>query len=545
MQIIKLHNPEKFSLKILKEENVLTDYLNWDTIQSFDEFKSTHKINFSSNDFCLLADENIFDLLKKKGIVSIFDFKSFGWFDKKVNHAKWTTFDLEGLASTQLEEKNSSFNQFRMTVRSANIIDSIKGGLILSSRYHYEEFESFLTKLDYQTKSSTVRERWYVDLSELTQKELQVCNQLLFLSNFKDSTNVGNSIFKKTRDLIEDFLDHEKDEMKDNFRCFNELTELTLEYLNDKPNFNKNEFLDYLIEKKNLISSTQFQNQLEYLYKEVAEQVNTGKITYKPIKSLKIILSVCDSEIEDVKDEIKDFRGVELFLLGIIRKGSNIESYFESNGIVMSIYQVLSHYVLDIQPRAEQKNILKITLDSEAIKRNPALFYDKIHIGLILITSFNKTASEISDYSIKVKETLDKINKLKLEEKSINVELTARETQVKNYEKEIKFLDQHLQKLSTEIKDKKRKVSKNEEEINKEDDKDSKKAIDKQSAKKVLKNKKEKDSKNLNQGKIPFDDETVDVYVDPDTSNEMIKVKKEQLDEFLKKYSKSRPVTKE
>ena len=234
-----------------------------------------------------------------------------------------------------------------------------------------------------------------------------------------------------------------------------------------------------------------------------------------------------------------------MFLLGIIRKGSNIESYFESNGIVMSIYQVLSHYVLDIQPRAEQKNILKITLDSEAIKRNPALFYDKIHIGLILITSFNKTASEISDYSIKVKESLDKINKLKLEEKSINVELTARETQVKNYEKEIKFLDQHLQKLSTEIKDKKRKVSKNEEEINKEDDKDSKKAIDKQSAKKVLKNKKEKDSKNLNQGKIPFDDETVDVYVDPDTSNEMTKVKKEQLDEFLKKYSKSRPVTKE
>ena len=61
--------------KILKEENVLTDYLNWDSIQTFDEFKSTHKINFSSNDFCLLADENIFDLLKKKGIVSIFDFK--------------------------------------------------------------------------------------------------------------------------------------------------------------------------------------------------------------------------------------------------------------------------------------------------------------------------------------------------------------------------------------------------------------------------------------------------------------------------------------
>ena len=88
MKIIKLHNPEKLSFKILKEENVLTDYLNWDSIQSFDEFKSTHKINFSSNDFCLLADEEIFDLgslvknfdirrVQKKS--ATFDQKKFNW----------------------------------------------------------------------------------------------------------------------------------------------------------------------------------------------------------------------------------------------------------------------------------------------------------------------------------------------------------------------------------------------------------------------------------------------------------------------------------
>ena len=97
--------------------------------------------------------------------------------------------------------------------------------------------------------------------------------------------------------------------------------------------------------------------------------------------------------IEDVKEEIKGFRGVELFLLGVIRKGSNIVSNFESNGMVMFIYQALSHYVLDIQPRAEQNNILRITLDSEAIKRIPILFYDKIHLGLTLITSL-KTITE-------------------------------------------------------------------------------------------------------------------------------------------------------
>ena len=62
----------------------------------------------------------------------------------------------------------------------------------------------------------------------------------------------------------------------------------------------------------------------------------------------------------------------------------------------------------------------------------------------VFVQSTVNRASKILSENIS---TIDKINKLKLEEKSINVELTARETQVKNYEKEIKFLDQHLQKI--------------------------------------------------------------------------------------------------
>ena len=530
MKIAKIINPENLSFKILKEENVLTDYLDWDSIQSFDEFKSTHKISFSSNDFCLLASDDIFNQLKKRGIISIFDFKSFGWYDRKINLSKWTTFELEGLSSSDLEEKNSSFNQYRNTVRSASIIDSIKGGLILSSRYHKDEWESFLGKLDFKSSDGSlkIRERWYIDLSKLSQKELQVCNQMLFLNNFKGVNNIGNSIYKTTSELLTDFIIHENDEFKERFRSFNELAELVIEYLIDKPNFNKNEFLEFLIKSKDSISSINFKNQLEFLYKEIIEQVDTKKITYLPLKSLKAILAVCDSEIVDVKNELSQFKGVELFILGLIRRGSNLEKHFEST-LVSSIYQLLTYYILDIQPRAEQNKILKITLDSVAIERNPHISQN-IFLGLEIIQLYQNQNNLLCEYSEELTEVIKTKEKIELEIESYKTELIEKENRIAKYLKDLKSLDNHLKMLSNDLEDKRLKLDFSDEEMDSKTKKDSSKTSKKMSSKKNGLNSNVKDSSEITKRKSSINE----IKNTQKTNSKDLESKTEELEKMAK-----------
>lgn len=458
MKIIKIYNPEKLSLQILKEEEVLIDYINWDSIQTFDDFKSSHNINYSSNDFCLTANNDVIDLIRDKGIVSIYEFESFGWYDKKVNYSKWTTFDLEGMSNPDLEQKNSSFNQYKTSVRQSHIIDSIKGGLLMSSKYYNSDFESFINKIDFNKPSENdgkfFSDRWYVNLSQLSQKELQVCNQLLFISNYKDISNVGYSNNKKTRELLEDLIEHDNDTIKDAFICFNQIIELSLEYLILNPVFEKNEFLKYLVKNKNLVFSKRYKDQIEILYEGIKEQKDIEKVTYQPLKSLKLILLLSDSELSDITADLKELKRVELFLLGIIKRGVNIESYFESQSTHMQIFTILSHFLLDIQPRAQQSDLLRITLDSVALKRNPGFIFDKLNTTIFLLESIKSEKLVVEDLG----KTLLSIDNKR---KELNEEILKNKQKLDSVKKESKLIIKNIQKTKIQIKEYERNLDMN------------------------------------------------------------------------------------
>ncbi len=360
-EVVKLISPQNVSSDILSKNALLADYVDWDSRQSFDDFCSNTDIKYQSNDFCMLAKKDVLDKLKKKGKIYLSELESFGWFDKSVHHTKWRTFiEHSPEVYRRLTDTNqSSFSQYKKNIRSLDELDRLKGALLLSWYYSSQEYEEFFSKIEIKNKG-----RWLIKISELSNTDLHIFSQLTLICT-ENQTKFEQPIY----DLIAGKI---KREVQADFILAQKVLYTIKEYMLDVSVLDKEEFINYLISKKSYFGNDAFTNELDLLHKKYIQQLRTEEYNNLIIKRLSKVISVIDSDIGEIRKDLKNFGKFERFLIGLIKGQDKVESSgFNVNNIVYFSLEVICDSLIDIQPRSlGEQEVIRMNFDSKAVEED-------------------------------------------------------------------------------------------------------------------------------------------------------------------------------
>ena len=142
----------KIDSKILTTQEIITDYIDWDSIQSFQNFSEKNEVRYLPGDFCLqLSKETILKLKDKDcGRIDLSEVDKIGWFGKEKHNEKWSNFrTLNNFVSIEIKEMTEicNFSQFKKNIKNTAETDALKGGLGIAYMYHEEEYQNFLSKI--------------------------------------------------------------------------------------------------------------------------------------------------------------------------------------------------------------------------------------------------------------------------------------------------------------------------------------------------------------------------------------------------------------
>jgi hypothetical protein len=408
-EIVKLVTSSYVDKFVLTQNALLSDYVDWNSRQSFDDFCNKSNIHFMSDDFCIMADDEVLNRLKNLGKIDLSDCERVGWFDKNVNTVKWRTFiqySPEAYNRISVNVLQSSFSQLKKNIRSLEELNRLKGGLLLSWYFNKEDYEKFFSKIEVKKKS-----RWVIDLSELNNKDLQILSQLTLISHKgqKSSNSDMTNLILKT---ISSETKSKEDAIKHNFSLFQKLLQISLDYLvGEVSQLEKQDYINFLISKKLIFNDELFVEELFGLRKKYVDQVRFENIRHPVIKRLASVLSVIDSDTSELKEDLANFSKGELFIIGMIKGFNSIESSgFSSNNIIYFFLDVISDHLLDIKPRSsEDREVVHINFESSAVDRDAGNKFSFLEESILIFRTKEHLYNQLNQ--IKVQEESLKIKK--------------------------------------------------------------------------------------------------------------------------------------
>ena len=381
-EIVKLISSQSVSSDVLSHNALLADYVDWNSRQSFDEFCNETNIKFSSNDFCIMVEKNILDRLKNDGKIYLTEIKRFGWFDKNVHYTKWRTFIEHSpeIYSRISDINQSSFSQFRKNIRSLDELDRLKGALLLSWRHDPEAYEKFFSKIEIKNKN-----KWIINLQDLSNDDLQIFSQLTLICS-EDKSKFEQPLFEYIGKKITIEQKEKEQSVQESFILGQKVLNLIKNYMLDVPRLEKEEFINFLISKKSLFNNENFSNDLQLLHKQFVQQLRVNKYTHPITKRLSRVISVIDSDIGEIKSDLKKFSKFELFIIGLIKGQGKIESSgFNVNNVVYFSLEVICDALIDIQPRSSgDKEVIHMNFDSKSVERDVGNKFDFVQDSITL-----------------------------------------------------------------------------------------------------------------------------------------------------------------
>ena len=445
-EIVKLVTSSYVDKFVLTQNALLSDYVDWNSRQSFDDFCNKSNIHFISDDFCIMADDKVLNRLKKLGKIDLSDCDRIGWFDKNVNTVKWRTFiqySPEAYNRISVDVQQSSFSQLKKNIRSLEELNRLKGGLLLSWYFNKKNYEKFFSKIEVKKKN-----RWVIDLSELNNKDLQILSQLTLITH-KGQKNSNSDMTNLILNTISSETKNRETAIKHNFSLFQKLLQLSLDYLvGEVSQLEKQDYIDFLISKKLIFDDDLFTEELLGLRKKYVNQVRFENIKHPVIKRLASVLSVIDSNISELKEDLASFGKGELFIIGMIKGFNNIESSgFSSNNIIYFFLEVISDHLLDIKPRSsEDSEVVHINFESSAVDRDVGNKFSFLEESILIF---------------RAKEHLhNQLNKIKAQEESLKIKKDEWKRSILAINRQNIRLEQEL-KNAIEIGDKLRSEKKN------------------------------------------------------------------------------------
>ena len=416
--IISVSNGD-YITRILSEQILSYEFVNWNSFQSLNEFADFIKpnINYAPNDFLMKVNIEVLDELKKNQRIEFYKVDSYGWYYKKTHRAEIKLFNtahpnkLNNLKELNLNIQAISFDQFRSNYRPLMVTNILNGAMGLSYHCFKEDYDELFRKIYWRD------DEWILKTDNLKSFDRQILIQLLLYQHNRKKelintiTNGSDALSLYAEVLInaQDYFIHEDYSMKN--------------------------FLQYIAAKIERPETATFVEEI----KQIEERYVTKGLSVSPkithSKFIKEFIDLAKSDTAELKEllESEEFKRQKssIFLLGMLHLGDRLDEQFNFDNFIPSILSLTMRHIIDI--KRENDNI-HITFDITEIEknRNNKFTYVKEYFNEL------RLLKELADDIQKLKEqTKKKTSKVKSSSDKKNKELTMSMFDGKSKEKDI------------------------------------------------------------------------------------------------------------
>ncbi len=351
-KILRIVSKEEFAevdTKILTTQEIWSNYIDWNSLQSFEDFSKKNEIKFIPGDFCIQLSEKTINRLRKETI-DLSEVEKIGWFGKEKHNENWSSFKtlnnfvvIESINPIEnLEICN--FSQFKRNIINVAETDSLKGGLGLAFFYNQKEYQNFLSKITWRDN------QWRISSEDLEPEfTIPILLQLVLFQSNRDGkffVEISKSIDKKFQNY---------------FLLLNEIMIITLNYLAKNSYQGKNHYLSFLINNLHDIEvdTDQLNKKTNDLILELEGMrfVHNEGAIYKPESRLSRIvndfINLSDISTEKLKKTLdnttRNYSVTVYFLLGMMHLYSRTQKIFYIKSLIHYIISVTSYKVSDIE----------------------------------------------------------------------------------------------------------------------------------------------------------------------------------------------------
>ena len=351
--ILRIVSKEEFAevdIKILTTHEIISEYIDWNSLQSFQDFSKKNEIKFIPGDFCVQLSEETITRLRNDGRIDLSEVEKIGWFGKEKHNENWSSFKtLNNFVA--IEIKNSienleicNFSQFKRNIINVAETDSLKGGLGLAFFYNQKEYQNFLSKITWRDN------QWRISSKDLEPKfTIPILLQLTLFQSNRD----GKFFVEISKSIDKEFQDY--------FLLLNEIMIISLNYLTANSYQGKSHYLNYLIKslKDVEVDTDQLKKKARALIYELEGMrlVHNEGAIYKPESKLSEIvndfINLSDVSTEKLKDTLdntaRNYSVTVYFLLGMMHLYSRTQKQFYIKSLIHYIISVTSYKVSDIE----------------------------------------------------------------------------------------------------------------------------------------------------------------------------------------------------
>jgi len=335
---------------ILTTQEIISEYIDWDSLQSFQDFSKKNEVRFLPGDFCLQLSEKTILKLRNEGRIDLSEVDKIGWFGKEKHNEKWSNFKtLNNFVA--IEIKNSmerleicNFSQFKRNIINLAETDALKGGLGIAYFYEQEKYENFLSKIIWREN------QWRISSEDLEPDfSIPILLQLVLFQSNRDSKffiEISKSIDKKLQNY---------------FLLLNEIMIISLNYFSTRSFQGKSHYLSVLIKgfKEKQVDTKELQLEVDNFILELDEMrfVHNEGVIYNPKRRLsKIVndfINLSDIGTEKLKESLdssnKNYSITVYFLLGMMHLYSRTQKQFYIKSLIHYIVSVTSYKISDIE----------------------------------------------------------------------------------------------------------------------------------------------------------------------------------------------------
>ncbi len=443
--ILKIVSKKQFTdvdIKILTTQEIIAEYIDWNSLQSFQDFSKKNEIRYIPGDFCIQLSEETVLKLRNEGRIDLSEIQKIGWFGKEKHNEKWSSFKtLNNFVA--IEIKNSmekleicNFSQFKINIINVAETDSLKGGLGVAFFYNQKEYQNFLSKIIWRENE------WRVSSKDLEPEfTIPILLQLMLFQSNRD----GRFFIEVSKSFDKKFQDY--------FILLNEIMIISLNYLSTKSYQGKNHYLSFLIKnlKKIQADTDELQKKVNDLVLEIEGMrfVHNEGASYRPESRLsKIVndfINLSDISTEKLKDTLdnskRNYSVTVYFLLGMMHLYSRIQKQFYIKSLIHYIISVTSYKVSDIEYGDNFISLIFNISKDDSVWSNQFKFI-KEHFDII--KEINGFSSDSAELKLRYQERKDLLTP---ELKELEQEIES----IKDSIEERKIDKRHIEKIHDKI----------------------------------------------------------------------------------------------
>jgi len=350
--LIKVSNQE-YVTKILSEQKILNEYVDWDSVQSLNEFSEFKKpyINYALSDFLMQLNIDVLNELKENPMVGLYKVDSFGWYYKKVHRNEIKLFNsthpnkLNNLQEQNQKIHATSFDRYRAAYRPSMATNILTGAMGLAYHCNKEDYDNFSRKIKWQD------DQWILKVTELETIDRQILIQLLLFQN------------NKNRELIDSIT-----KGSSTLSLYNKILEYALEYFM----FNEYSMKNFLQVMTNKIKSPETEPLVNEL-KQLNDRYVTKGLSFNPkishSKYIKEFIDLGKTDTGQLKHllEGKELNKSAIFLLGMLNLGDRLDEQFAFDNFIPSIISLTVEHIIDMNLK---QNNIHISFNTSEIEKN-------------------------------------------------------------------------------------------------------------------------------------------------------------------------------